>query len=137
MAYGRNGTFCIYVTRIGIIRNRSSFLKFRLWSLPLKLEIETCMDVCAVAIGPVVVVPKGDNILNLSKGVKLRRRGKECVLRKDLKIDLGEVRKPFLLLVKFWGNTILDKQAKELRNKVLTTLRVGRKLKKVSERKEF
>ena len=95
------------------------------------------MDVCAVAIGPVVVVPKGDNILNLSKGVKLRKRGKYCVVRKDLKIDLGEVRKPFLLLVKFWGNTILDKQAKELRNKVLTTLRVGRKLKKVSERKEF
>ena len=59
------------------------------------------MDVCAVAIGPVVVVPKGDNILNLSKGVKLRKRGKYWVVRKDLKMDLGEVRKPFLLLVKY------------------------------------
>ena len=108
MAYGRNGTFCIYVTRIGIIRSSSSFSKFRLWSLPLELEIETCMDVCAVVVGSVIVVPKGDNILNLSKGVKLRKRGKYCVVRKDLKTDLGEVRKPFLLLVKFWGNTMLD-----------------------------
>ena len=81
MANGRTDTRCIYVTRIGIFRSRSSFSKFRLWSLPLKLEIETCMDVCAVAIGPVVVVPKGDNILNLSKGVQLRKRGKERVFR--------------------------------------------------------
>jgi hypothetical protein len=61
------------------------------------------MDVCAVAIGPVVVVPKGDNILNLSKGVKLRRRGKECVLRKDLKTELGEVRKAILAASKILG----------------------------------
>ena len=108
MAYRRNGTFSIYVTRIGIIRSRSSFSKFRLWSLPLKLEIETCMDVCAVAIGPVVVVLKGDNILNLSKGVQLRKKGRKCVFREDPKTDFGGNQRAVIAASVILGDTVLD-----------------------------
>ena len=55
---------------------------------------ESAIVVCSV------VVPKGEIILNLSKGgIKLRKKGRKCVFREDLKIDLGEIKEPFLLLV--------------------------------------
>ena len=54
----------------------------------------------AIAVGPVVVVPKGEVILKpFEKGIKLRGKGRKCVFRGDPNTDLGEIKEPFLLLV--------------------------------------
>ena len=81
--------------------------------------MKICMAVGAITVGPVVVVPKGVIILNLSKkGHKSsKRRGRESVIRKDLKTRLGGKSRSHIAASEILGDTTLDLGVKELRYK--------------------